>query len=166
MYLPTAGKLHDNVIREGVLQYSTKYFVGAIQNEFVGFEGGPESAAQALTALKSIGKQRFDRAEFHRALTDVRAEESPQTDRLLRLLFFAGAIGNSVGQTGKTYMQFYHRRDESEIYLKGVFILHNALIHAWGMRRAAQPQAKNPSETPTPRQRRVTRGGLRSTKPE
>jgi hypothetical protein len=33
----------------------------------------------------------------------------------------------------KSRTQFYHRRDESEIYLKGKFILHNALLHAWAM---------------------------------
>ncbi|HEU4540623.1 MAG TPA: hypothetical protein VFR23_05805, partial [Jiangellaceae bacterium] len=56
---------------------------------------------------------------------------------LLRLLFFAGAIGNLVGagQSEKTYMQFYHRRDESEIYVKGMFILHHALVHAWNLPR-------------------------------
>jgi hypothetical protein len=157
-YPASGDHLSDEVVREGVLQYSTKYFVGAIQNEFAGYEGGPEVAAQALTALKNIGKQRFDRQEFHNALGEVLGAESETTDQLLRLLFFAGAIGNSIGQTGKAYMQFYHRRDESEIYLKGVFILHNALIHAWGMRRTAQPQVRNPSPT-RQKKRRVTRGG-------
>lgn len=157
VYPENLGVLSDEVIREGVLQYSAKYFVGAIQNEFAGYEGGPESAAAALTALKAIGKQRFDRGEFHAALSEIEGEEEVNTDRLLQLLFFAGAIGNSIGQQGKTYMQFYHRRDESEIYLKGAFILHNALIHAWGMRRTGHPP---PAQVPAPpRPRRRTRGG-------
>jgi len=156
VYGDSAGTLSDEVIREGVIQYSTKYFVGAIQNEFAGYEGGPVSAAAALTALKSIGKQRFDRGEFDAALSDALGEKSVQTDRLLQLLFFAGAIGNSVGQHGKSYMQFYHRRDESEIYLKGTFILHNALIHAWGMARSAPEQPVIPPTVP--RRRLRTRG--------
>ncbi len=56
--------LSESAIREGVLQYSTKYFVGAISNEFAGYAGGPESAAAALTALKAINKQTFNADEF------------------------------------------------------------------------------------------------------
>lgn len=153
------GVLADDVIREGVLQYSTKYFVGAIQNEFAGYEGGPENAKAALTALQAIGKQTFDRSEFHRAISEVLSTECVETDRLLQLLFFAGAIGNSIGAAGKRYMQFYHRRDESEIYLKGNFILHHALIHAWGMSRGADPgRTSSPARTRSPRTR--TRGGV------
>jgi hypothetical protein len=128
------------VIREGVLQYATKYFVGAISNEFAGYSGGPESASAALTALKAINKQQFDAAEFRRALKDATTTPPEKADDLLRLLFFAGAIGNHVGgMRDKSYMQFYHRRDESEIYLKGRFVLHHALIHAWGSRRSGSP---------------------------
>lgn len=130
-------RLSDEVIHEGVLRYGTKYFVGAIQNEFAGFDEGPESAVAALAALKAIGKQRFDRDEFKAAIVDTGVEKV-NVDKLLKLLFFAGAIGNSDGRQGKTYMQFYHRRDESEIYLKGLFVLHNALIHAWGLRRSGE----------------------------
>lgn len=130
--------LSDQVIREGVLQYSTKYFVGAIRNEFAGYEGGPESAQLAISALKAVGKQVFERAEFSDALREIdqAAAKSIEIDRLLTLLFYAGAVGNLVGHNDR-YMQFYHRRDEAEIYLRGKFILHNALIHAWGMSRTA-----------------------------
>jgi len=67
---------------------------------------------------------------------------------------------------GKSYMQFYHRRDESEIYLKGEFVLHNALIHAWGMRRTLSsptvsepilPVGFNPQSEKPERIRRRTR---------
>ena len=56
-------------------------------------------------------------------------------DRLAgkRVLIYAGATGNYVMRKDETYLQFFHRRDDSEIYLKGQFILHNALIHAWSM---------------------------------
>lgn len=154
-----SGVLSDEVVREGILQYSTKYFVGAIQNEFAGYEGGPESAAAALSALKTIGKQRFDRGEFRKALAETAPEQEAKADRLLELLFFAGAIGNSVGQEGKSYMQFYHRRDEAQIYLRGAFILHHALIHAWGMRRSGDPGAATPPRRTPARQRRITRRG-------
>jgi hypothetical protein len=165
-YGTSAGRLSQEVIREGVLQYSTKYFVGAISNEFAGYAGGPQAASAALTALKSINKQSFDRAEFQSALQQVDTTAIPNPDDLLRLLFFAGAIGNQVGgQQEKTYMQFYHRREESEIYLRGRFMLHNALIHAWGLRRTlseaaarqatpARPRSAGGSLTPRLRRRR------------
>lgn len=134
IYKPSRDRLSEEVIREGVLQYSTKYFVGAIRNEFAGYNGGPESASTAISALKALGKQNFTREDFKAELGEQSDAASLETDRLLTLLFYAGAIGNYVSGR-ETYMQFYHRRDEAEIYLKGTFVLHNALIHAWGMSR-------------------------------
>lgn len=162
VFEPSGNVLSDEVIREGVLQYSTKYFVGAIQNEFAGYEDGPERPKAALAALQSLSKQRFDRAEFQTALNEAAGEVARDTDRLLRLLFFAGAIGNATGIPGKSYMHFYHRREESEIYLKGVFILHNALIHAWGMARTTPRSPAAPATSARPRPRVRTRGGRES----
>lgn len=124
--------LSDEVIREGVLRYSTKYFIGAIMNEFAGNKVGVEAATIAMTALKSIAKQIFDRADFSRCLNDA-GGAGLDVDTLLNLLFYAGAIGNYIRRSDhESYLQFYHRRDDSEMYLHGNFILHNALIHAWG----------------------------------
>ncbi len=125
--------LRTDVIREGVLRYSKDYFVGAIRNEFAGTEGGPEAASAAISALKSLNKQEFDRDDFKTVLNDFATDATPAADKLLELLFYAGAIGNVIGRENDRYMQFYHRRDESEIYLRGKFILHSALIHAWAM---------------------------------
>ncbi|MBB2990259.1 hypothetical protein FHR72_001727 [Mycolicibacterium iranicum] len=138
IFRASGATLSFEVIREGVLQYATKYFVGAIRNEFAGYEGGPESAALAISALKVVGKQVFDRTEFESAIEEVSGERPSHSEieRLLTLLFYAGAIGNHVGRH-ETYMQFYHRRDEAEIYTRGKFVLHHALIHAWGMQRNA-----------------------------
>lgn len=165
----TGDVLSDDVIHEGVLQYSTKYFVGAIQNEFAGYEGGPEQAAAALSALKSMNAQTFDRDAFGIALADVSSVPDAQVDSLLRLLFYAGAIGNYLPSHNESHMQFYHRRDETQIYLKGHFILHHALIHAWGLKRGRSgttrgtgvpPDSSASQEGRTPaRQRTRTRGG-------
>jgi hypothetical protein len=164
-YPPSASILSGEVIREGILQYATKYFVGAISNEFAGFADGPEAAAAALTAIKAIGKQHFDAKEFSKALESVAPHRVQEAPSLLKLLFFAGAIGNYVSNRNESYMQFYHRRDDSEIYLKGGFVLHHALIHAWGMSRAktrTKPQ-EQPMSPRRPRSRThngqpVTRG--------
>jgi hypothetical protein len=125
--------LRPDVVREGVLQYSTKYFTGAIRNEFAGYENGVEEAQRALDALQSLQRQRFDRATFALQLLAAGEERSEVVDRLLKLLFFAGAIGNEVKIPGGSYLQFYHRRDDSEVHLKGNFVLHNALCHAWNV---------------------------------
>lgn len=161
----TAGEvLSAAVIHEGILQYSTKYFVGAIQNEFAGFEGGPEGAQAAITSIQEIGKQTFNASEFREALDGQTPPRGSEAERLLKLLFFAGAIGNYIAHMNESYMQFYHRRDDSQIYLKGTFILHHALIHAWAMRRtkaaASGPSTSTTQVTRRPaRQRRRTRGG-------
>lgn len=121
------------VIREGVLQYATKYFINAIKNEFAGYEGGAEAAQDSVSALQYLTKQKFTREEFLLHLREVRGEDvaRQEADRLLKLLFFAGAIGNLVNND--SYMRFVHRRDDSEIYLHGTMILHGTLCHAWNV---------------------------------
>lgn len=163
-YASDGTALSPDLIHEGILQYSTKYFVGAIQNEFAGFEGGPEGAQAAMTAIQEIGRQTFTATEFRVVLAAQTPRVDAEADRLLKLLFFAGAIGNYIAHTNESYMQFYHRRDDSQIYLKGTFILHHALIHAWAMRRtkSAGSASTNASPVATRRpqgQRRRTRGG-------
>jgi hypothetical protein len=130
---PDGAVLREDVIREGVLKYSKDYFVGAIGNEFAGTEGGPIQARAALSALKNVGRQEFDRSDFRKALNDLDLADRPNDGRLLELLFYAGALGNVIGTSGERYLQFYHRRDDSEIYLKGKFILADPLVHAWSI---------------------------------
>jgi hypothetical protein len=127
------GLLSLDVIREGVLQYSTKYFTGAIRNELAGADQGTGEASRAISALQSLERQKFTFAEFTAALEES-GECSPElATRLITLLFFAGAVGNTVEIRGGSYMQFYHRRDDTSIYLKGTLILHTALAHAWSI---------------------------------
>lgn len=134
LYGHDGSLLSEKAIREGVLQYSVKYFVGAIRNEFAGFEGGPESVAVAISALQSLNKQLFSREDFVAALSNCGdGAATHDVNRLLTLLFYAGAIGNYISGHHESYMQFYHRRDDSQVYLKGRFILHNALVHAWAI---------------------------------
>ena len=129
------GVLSSDVIREGVLHYATRYFVNAIKNEFAGFAGGPEAAQAGLNALQAMGRQTFTRNEFAQELSSQGFEGVIQVDQLLRLFFFAGAIGNLVAGR-ESYMRFFHRRDDAEIYLKGQLIIHGALCHAWNIRFA------------------------------
>lgn len=129
------GILAQDVIREGVIQYANRYFVGAIRNEFAGFSGGPDQGQAALSALQSLPSQLFDRAQFVAALKELGYSDATTCDRLLRLLFFSGAIGNFVRRKDgqESYLQFYHRRDDAEIYLKGSLTMHSALCHAWNI---------------------------------
>jgi hypothetical protein len=132
--LSTSGGVAAEVVREGVVQYSTKYFVNAIRNELAGNELGVDAAQHALRTLRELNSQRFDRDEFRVRYVEGGGEPDA-VDRMLELLFFAGAIGNSSGLGARSYMQFYHRRNDAEVYLRGAFILHNALIHAWNLQR-------------------------------
>ena len=129
------GRLGQDVIREGTIQYANRYFTGAIRNEFAGFSGGPDQGQAALSALQSLPSQLFDRSQFIGALRQLGYEEVGTADRLLRLLFFAGAIGNFVRRKDgqESYLQFYHRRDDADIYLKGALTMHSALCHAWNI---------------------------------
>lgn len=127
-------KLQQGTIREGVLQYSTKYFVDAIRNELVGRGGSGEEARSAVDALRNLGKRQFEKSEYRASLSEIATDSSPAvTDQTLRWLFFAGAIGNRIpGQSG-SYLQFFHRRDDNDIFLGGELVIHNALVYAWAI---------------------------------
>ena len=129
------GVLSREVIREGVVAYSSRYFTGAVKNEFVGFEGGAEAASAGLAALQSLDSQVFDRDQFVSHLESDSVPTHVSVDMLLRMLFFAGAIGNRAGNRD-SYMRFFHRRDDADVYLKGQFVLHGALCHAWNIQFA------------------------------
>lgn len=131
---PSRGPFLDGrTIREGVLQYCTKYFTGAIRNEFAGYNGGPDEAGVALNALQTLGSAEFLRSDYLKAIAEIEPSLTNKADQLLRLLFLAGAIGNRVPNRGESYLQFYHRRDDTQIYLKGALTLHNALVYAWSL---------------------------------
>lgn len=139
---PTTGNplLDQQVIREGVLQYSTKYFVDAIRGELAGYEGGVAETTAALNALKSLDSPRFTRSDYRRTLTGTAPGLEDKADDFLRLFFFAGALGNVFDNGSDRYMVFYHRRNDVDLNVQGTLVLHNALSHAWsrpfGMRES------------------------------
>ncbi len=126
-----SGPLSPDVIREGVLQYSTKYFVDAVKGEFAGYRGGAEEVSAALHALKVLPGRTFSRTDYYNALRRSSPGLQEKCEEFLRMLFFAGALGNQFGTGGKRYLVFYHRRDDTSLSLQGTLILHNALAHAW-----------------------------------
>ncbi|WP_369144009.1 hypothetical protein [Streptomyces sp. R44] len=136
--LPTTrdGKVTQEIIREGVLQYSSKYFVDAINNELVGREGDEDSLVrEAMVTLRHLPKSSFTLDEFvQECFGDASVESRKRSEKVLTWLFFAGALGNLRGGS-ETYMQFYHRREDTDVYLKGKLVLHNALVHAWNVPR-------------------------------
>lgn len=123
--------LHEQVIREGVLQYSSKYFVDALRGELAGYEGGRAAAESALNALKLIPEAKFTRSDYRRALARNSPELETKADDFLRLFFFAGALGNVFRNGSKRYMIFYHRRNDVELDTQGSLVLHHALTYAW-----------------------------------
>jgi len=136
---PSGPVVPEDCVKEGALRYCNRYFEGAIRNEFAGF-GGLESGAVALEALRNLRKGKFEAHEFELELRTAGPGRSASggSSELLRLLFFAGAIGNLVPRApGKeSYMQFFHRRDATNVYLRGPLIVHDALRHAWSLPRA------------------------------
>lgn len=129
-YTPT---LRQETIREGVLQYSTKYFVDAVRNELVGRGSSGESGRAVVDALRNLGARRFTRDEYKASLEDIDVAGKPGADEALRWLFFAGAVGNEVGSGDSRYLQFFHRRDDNDVYLRGTLVIHNALVYAWAV---------------------------------
>ena len=123
--------LSESVIREGVLQYSAKYFVDAIRGEFAGYEGGRDEAEAALSALKLLPKAQFTRSDYRESLRQNSPGLEGKADAFLQLLFFAGALGNLFDSGADRYMVFYHRRNDVDLNVQGTLVLHNALTHAW-----------------------------------
>ncbi|MGA5506875.1 P-loop ATPase, Sll1717 family [Streptomyces umbrinus] len=130
------GKVTQEIIREGVLQYSSKYFVDAINNELVGREGDDYALVrEGMVTLRHLHKSTFTLAEFTtECFGDSSIESRKSAEKILTWLFFAGALGNVRGGA-ENYLQFYHRREDTDVYLKGKLILHNALVHAWNIPR-------------------------------
>lgn len=128
--------LRADVIHEGILQYCSKYFVDAIRNELVGRGTSGEVGRVIVDALREVGSRRFDLDEFEASLTlkTNDAEGIPAAAVALRWLFFAGAIGNEIGGTQTRYLQFFHRKDDNDVHLRGKLVMHNALVHAWGLK--------------------------------
>lgn len=126
-----AAKPSVAAIKEGALQYSTKYFVDAIHGEFAGYEGGSQEAEAALNALKWMDETKFTRSDYRRSLAKHSPGLEEKADEFLRLLFFAGALGNLFDNGGERYMVFYHRRNDVDLNVQGTLVLHNALTHAW-----------------------------------
>lgn len=123
--------LSQDVIREGVVQYSAKYFVDAIRGEFAGFQGGAVESEAALNALKFLPHSQFTRSDYRNCIATHSPGLESKADEFLRLLFFAGALGNLFRTGNERYMVFYHRRNDVDLNVQGTLILHNALTHAW-----------------------------------
>lgn len=128
---PIGKILSEPIIREGVVQYSAKYFVDAIRGEFAGFQGGTVESEAALNALKFLPNSQFTRSDYRNSLQTHSPGMESKADQFLRLLFFAGALGNLFRTGNERYMVFYHRRNDVDLNVQGTLILHNALTHAW-----------------------------------
>ena len=142
MPLTVEGRLTNEIIKEGANQYVMKYFVDAIRNELVGLQSDlnglqsdDEISRKIISTLRHLPRRTFTSQEFAQEHFGNQAMESrAEVDRILTMSYFAGALGNLVQGRGESYLQYYHRREESEIYLRGQLILHNALARAWNIR--------------------------------
>lgn len=131
------GKVSQAVLREGSVRYTNKYFVDAIRNELIGRGSDEFEAGKALDALRDMGKDQFVAEDFAHARfgEDLSRDQIEQANEMLRWFFFAGALGNIKGGSDASYLQFFHRRDDSDVYIRGPLRLHTALIYAWAIPR-------------------------------
>ena len=99
--------LTQEVIREGILKYSTEYFINAVTNEFAGSPGAKDLSVAGINTLRALQKQAFTFEEFSNELRETSANHQGNERRILEMLFFAGAIGNVVpAKKGEVYVQF------------------------------------------------------------
>jgi hypothetical protein len=161
------GRISQSVLREGALRYSNHYFVDAIRNELVGRGNGPDEASAGLNALRDLGQDTFTLEEFivERYGKNSSAGDTVAAKEFLRWLFFAGAIGNVRPGGRESYIQFFHRRDDSEIYLKGSFTLHAALIYAWAIPRGRRTRPAKVASAATTKGRTGSTTGSRGVSP-
>ncbi len=136
-----SSALSQNIVREGALRYANRYFVDAIRNELVGRSSDEYEATAGLDALRDMGKTHFVAEDFARERFGDRPsrEDQVRANELLRWFFFAGAIGNVKAGQRESYLQFFHRRDDSDVYVKGPLTLHTALTYAWAVPRGGLP---------------------------
>ncbi|MCC0766256.1 P-loop ATPase, Sll1717 family [Micrococcus luteus] len=128
--------LPESVVREGIDQYSSKYFISSLRGEFVGYHGGVEAIEGALRALKLVPNNDFTRFDYAESVRTHAPDYADDVDEFLRLFFRAGAVANlRNGTNGSRELVFHHRRDDVEPDLKGVLTMHSALIRAWSRGR-------------------------------
>lgn len=124
--------LSAEVIREGIGQYSNKYFVSSLRGEFTGYKGGTSAIEGALRSLKLIPKNEFSRFDYLQSVRANAPEYEDRVDEFLTLFFKAGAIANiRRNKDGSPELIFAHRRDDVDPDLKGSLSMHSALLHAW-----------------------------------
>lgn len=127
-------KLSQEIIREGILRYSTEYFLDAVANEFAGTPGSKDLSLAGIDTLRSLRKQDFSAEEFSNELHIRHPRLGAKYRDILEMFFFAGAIGNVVpAKRGDTYLQFFHRRSANEIDLGGTLLMANPLVHAFNI---------------------------------
>ncbi|WP_128502454.1 P-loop ATPase, Sll1717 family [Streptomyces inhibens] len=113
-------------VRAGVNNYCKKYFTTEISNEFSGLVP-TEIYRTLLGRLGQVPRRRFTRQEFEGLFAEACQTHSCDLDELLQQFFFSGAIANFISGRSENYVQFYHRRDYSDLNIRGPFLLHNAL---------------------------------------
>ncbi len=134
MPLGRDGRLTGEIIKEGANQYVMKYFVDAIQNELVGRRSDDDLTQKALSALRHLPRRAFTVDDFtQECFGDRSVDNRMKAEQVLTWLFYAGALGNGIADRSEFYLQYYHRREEAEIHLKGKLVLHNALARAWNI---------------------------------
>lgn len=133
---PGAGKVTASEAKAAVRRYSELYFLTEISNNLSrilpGESGGKVSAL--LEAMAALDSPRFSSEQLEKDLegeldrSDLRA--------LLRQLHIVGALGVRGGNGSNKHTNFSYRRIVGGGFkFPGNYVLHNALLEAWNIRR-------------------------------
>ncbi|WP_336157482.1 P-loop ATPase, Sll1717 family [Amycolatopsis sp. VC5-11] len=125
---PQSVELSGRQVRAGVNNYCRTYFVEEIRAEMRGLLSD-EVPDRIESLLQRIGTRVFNREQFMRSFDQCGLAEFADGDRVLEYLFLAGAIGNLVPTQNEDRIQFYHRRNTSQLNARGPLIMHGALVY-------------------------------------
>lgn len=89
----TSPKVSYSDIRKGIIDYSTKYFLGEIKDELVGYVK-PELIDSVFTLLSSLHKMQFTYEEAYAQAKTIRSLMNVDLQQVFGVLFECSAIGN------------------------------------------------------------------------
>ena len=134
------GSIEDDPIsqddlRNGVREYSTKYFLPEIHDELDGYATAEE--IQGITrTIEQIARRDFSYDDVVNTASDAGWEPNRKDlEKVLRVLYECSAIGNvrMAMQKGKRYLSFKYRNRHSSYKRQERIILHRGLWRAFNI---------------------------------
>lgn len=122
-------------MRNGIREYSSKYFLPEIHDELDGY-ASVEEIKGITAAIEQIAKRDFSYEDIQRSATDIGWNVSDEElEKVLRVLYECSAIGNVrvLKRTGKRYLSYKYRNRNSHYKKNERIILHRGLWRAFNI---------------------------------